>query len=219
MASVDRRAREKNETRERILAAARDLFVREGVEAVSMRKIADAIEYTPAAIYTHFADKHALMLALCDSDFGLLREAMGEAAREPDPVERLRRCGRAYIDFGFAHPHHYRFMFMTKFPAYDPKESPCEHGNPDEDAYALLLDTVRACIGQGRFREEYRDVHVVTQACWGAVHGIVSLYLTHGEDPWVNFVHARESAELLYSACIDGLLRRESAAGREGAKP
>lgn len=216
MASSDRRAREKNETREKILGAARELFVREGVDAVSMRKIADAIEYTPAAIYTHFTDKHALMLALCDSDFGLLRESMGELGDEADPVERLRRCGRAYIDFGFAHPHHYRFMFMTRFPAYDPGESPCEHGNPDEDAYALLLETVRACIVQGRFRQECRDVHVVTQVCWGAVHGIVSLYLTHGEDPWVNFVHPRESAEMLYAACIEGLLRRDSA-GREGA--
>lgn len=210
MGSIDRRAREKNETREKILAAARDLFVREGFEAVSMRKIAEAIEYTPAAIYTHFADKHALMLALCDADFGLLREAMGDATHHADPVERLRRCGRAYIDFGFAHPHHYRFMFMTKFPPYDPSESPCEHGNPDEDAYAFLLETVRACIDQERFLPECRDADVVTQVCWGAVHGIVSLYLTHGDDPWVNFVRPRESAEMLYGACVNGLLRMET---------
>lgn len=209
MTSMDRRAREKAETRRKILEAARDLFLQEGVESVSMRKIADAIEYTAAAIYVHFPDKQSLILALCDEDFGALREAMAQADGIVDPVERLRAVGRIYVDFALEHPHHYRFMFMTTHPndAKMVEQMPeCGKGNPDEDAYALLMKIVKDCIEAGRFKPQYADVRVVTQAHWAAAHAVVSLYITHGKDPWVDFTQPRETAYLLMDACMDGML-------------
>lgn len=206
MSSELRRAKQRTDTRERILAAARQLFVAQGFEAVSMRKIAAAIDYTPAAIYTHFADKTALMMALGDSDFRLLRESMREVDSIADPVDRLLAEGRAYISFAFAHPHHYRLMFMTSWPHIEPAECGIEHGNPDEDAFACLQQVVADCIAQARFRPEYNDVAQVTQACWAAVHGVVSLYITHGTDPWVNFQSPRETADILLRTHVAGLL-------------
>ncbi len=213
MGSQERRARERNATRERILAAARDLFVREGFEKVTLRRIAEAIEYTPAALYVHFEDKHALMSALCDQDFGLLREAMRTADAIEDPVERVRAIGGAYVDFALAHPHHYRFMFMTPWPSTVEAEmiiagekKAIKHGNPDEDAYAFLRHGVAACIEQGRFKEPYTDVGVVTQMCWASAHGIVSLFITHGHDPWVDFRAPQRSAHLLLDAVLDGMV-------------
>ena len=82
MGIKERREREKAEIREKILDAARDLFVSEGYEAVSMRKIADRIEYSPTAIYLHFKDKEAVMRELCDLDF--LALALG--VREDEEV-------------------------------------------------------------------------------------------------------------------------------------
>ena len=229
MGSQERRARERNATRERILAAARDLFVRDGFEKVTLRRIAEAIEYTPAALYVHFEDKRALMAALCEEDFGLLREAMRTGDAIEDPVERVRAIGAAYVDFALAHPHHYTFMFMTAWPAPEEGESidavdetkMIKHGNPDEDAYAFLRHAVAACIEQGRFKEPYTDVGVVTQMCWASAHGVVSLFITHGHDPWVDFRAPQRSAHLLLDAVLDGMVAtpRVVGAGAGAATP
>jgi len=205
MASVDRRARERAETREKILAAARRLFVEEGFEAVTLRRIAAAIEYTAPALYSHFADKQGLMLALCDADFALLRQAFARTEKIADPVERLRAVGRTYVKVAIEHPHHYRFMFMTAHPL-DPAQSKIQKGNPDEDAYAFLRATVAACIAADRFGAEYRDAEMVTQMCWGASHGVVSLYLTHSEDCWISWKNPVKTAYALVDAVVDGLV-------------
>src|SRR5919204_1809076 len=115
-ATKERRAREREETRGKILDAAREMFVDQGIEAVTMRAIADRIEYTPTAIYYHFRDKRALIEELCALDFRALARAFGRIGRIEDPVERLRRIGLAYVDFALGHPSHYRFMFMTPKP-------------------------------------------------------------------------------------------------------
>src|SRR5215471_10121676 len=96
MGSVARREREKLATRELILDAARELFAHEGYDAVTMRGIAEKIEYSPTAIYLHFADKDTLIHELCVADFQALAAAFQPIARVPDPIERIKRTGRAY---------------------------------------------------------------------------------------------------------------------------
>src|ERR1700747_187689 len=100
MGVKERRGREKSETRDKILDAARELFVAEGYEGVSMRKVAEKIEYSPTAIYVHFADKNELFHELCREDFARLQDAMRSPAMPTDPLERLRQIGRSYIEFG-----------------------------------------------------------------------------------------------------------------------
>ncbi|MBM4108420.1 MAG: TetR/AcrR family transcriptional regulator [Phycisphaerae bacterium] len=212
MTSAQRRAREKAGTRERILAAARDLVVRHGFDAVSLRDIARAIDYTAPALYTHFRDKHDLLAALCDRDFGLLRDSMRATERIKDPVARLRAIGRRYVDFAFEHPNQYRFMFMEPWPADAPAidgrpDGSIRHGDPDQDAYAFLKVAVAACIKAGRLRAEFRDTHIVTQVVWAAAHGVVSLFLTHGHDPWVSFKRPRATALKLVDAALRGMER------------
>src|SRR5947209_10993994 len=140
MGVQERRDREKQELRAKIVDAARRLFAQEGYEAVSMRKIADAIEYSPTAIYLHFADKAALFAEICGTDFGRLAGVFGELASVVDPAERIGRIGRAYVRFAIEYPNHYRLMFMT--PTTDDVVPRPEHlarrGNPDEDAYAFI---------------------------------------------------------------------------------
>src|ERR1700682_3848534 len=113
MGPKERRAREREEIRSVILDAARELFVSDGYDAVTMRRIADRIEYSPTAIYFHFKDKQTLLQELCDTDFGALAHEFQKIARIADPVDRLRQIGRAYVEFGLAYPNHYRLMFMT----------------------------------------------------------------------------------------------------------
>src|SRR6218665_2559783 len=85
--SLARRERQKAETRQAILDAARELFVADGVEATTMRAIAARIGYTPTAIYHHFRDKDALIMELCMADFTALGTALYSIGRIEDTVE------------------------------------------------------------------------------------------------------------------------------------
>jgi AcrR family transcriptional regulator len=194
-----KREKHKAASAQRMLAAARKLFLRHGFEDVSMRQIAKAARCTPGALYVHFQDKRQLLIAMMDQDFTLFASSMQACESIADPVLRLRESGRAYVRFALEHPHHYRMMFMTPTPAIAPSESTIQHGNPNEDGYCMLRQTVADCIKQERFLPKYRDVELVTQSCWSCAHGFVSLYITHSEDEWVNF---GEPLRVAY-ACLD----------------
>jgi AcrR family transcriptional regulator len=210
MGPRERKARERADVRERILDAARDMFTRDGVDAVTMRAIAERIEYSPPVIYAHFADKHALIQELCYRDYRALAQAFGRIGRIEDPVERLRRIALAYVDFALEHPEQYRFMFMTSKSADDTSVARAAmQGNPEEDAYTFLCNTVAEGIAAGRFRPEFGDVEELAQLFWGAAHGVVSLQIAKGEDPWVGWRDARETARKLAEAALQGVLREE----------
>ena len=205
MGTRERRERERQETRERIVDAARDLFATRGVEATTMRAIAERIEYTPTAIYHHFRDKDELILEICHRDFRALAQQFARIGRIDDPVERLRRIGQAYVEFAVEFPNHYRIMFMTSIPKHEHDD--LRRGNPEEDAYAFLVESVAEAIQQGRLRPELSDPHQVGQMVWGATHGIVSLHLAKCEDQWIEWRDVRETALLLNDAILRGLLR------------
>ena len=132
MGVKERREREKSETRDKSLDAARELFVTEGYEGVSMRRVAEKIEYSPTAIYVHFADKNELFRELCHQDYARLAEVFQGSAVPLDPVERLKQIGRTYIEFGMRYPNHYKFMFMTPHPPVELNdEMREERGNPE----------------------------------------------------------------------------------------
>ena len=175
MGPRERRTREREQTKSRILDAAREMFVQDGVEAVTMREIAKRIEYTPTAIYHHFRDKQALIEELCLIDFRGLAQAFGKIGRIEDPIERVRRLGAAYIDYGLEHPSHYRFMFMTPKPMLPASSLGISDDDPDSHAYGVLRATVAAGIAQGRYRPEFADPDELAQVLWAGVHGIVSL--------------------------------------------
>jgi AcrR family transcriptional regulator len=204
--TLERRDRERLETRTLILDAARELFARDGYDAVTMRAIAKRIEYTPTAIYFHFKDKLALLRELCDADFGALARRFHGIARVADPVERLRQIGMAYVEFGLDHPNHYRLMFMTPHPPLDPAESGLEKGNPEQDAYAFLKATLAEAIAAGRLRPEFHDVDRAAQTAWAGAHGIVSLHIAKCNDGWIDWRPPHETARLLIDAMIRGML-------------
>lgn len=202
MGIVERREREKLEVRTKILDAARELFAREGYDAVTMRRIADAIEYSPTAIYLHFKDKETLIRDLCEEDFASLAKAFQRIAREPDPLERIRKAGMAYVDFGSERPNHYRLMFMT--PRAHEEMRTLEKGNPEEDAYAFLERAVAEAIAKGLLRPELKDPHLVAQAAWAGVHGVISLHLAKEDDPWVDWRPLKKTAALVVDSMIEG---------------
>src|SRR5690349_17573575 len=150
-----------------------------------MRRIADRIEYSPTAIYFHFKDKEALLAELCDYDFHSFAHGFNLIAQIPDPVERLRAAGRAYVEFGLTNPSHYRLMFMTPKPAHGPDEG--AKGNPEEDAYAFLRGVLVDLQASGRMRDDLADIDLVSQSIWSMIHGVISLEIAKCNDAWVDW--------------------------------
>ena len=204
MGTKERRDRERQETREKILDAAREMFATHGIEATTMRAIADRAEYTAAAIYHHFKDKDALIIEMVHGDFRALGQQFVRFAMVKDPVERLRLIGLAYVEFAIEKPHHYAVMFMTRTPYSEPD---FDRGNPEQDAYALLLHTVTDGIEQGRFRPELNDAEQLAQMMWASVHGLVSLQIAKCDDPWIHWRDLRATSALSIDAMIRGVLR------------
>jgi AcrR family transcriptional regulator len=218
----ERRQRERDEVREKILDAALEFFANEGLEGVNMRALADAIEYSPPVIYAHFRDKDAIIQELC---YRQLRELAKKFATFGDlaPIERLRRIGYVYADFAIEHPSHFRFMFLTAHPL--PDDDAVGKGDPERNAYAFLKQTVEDVLAAGLFRPEYTDAAEIAQICWASAHGLVALQNIKGADSWIGWRDARKTARRLIDATIDGLLKpgamprsRRAPARRAGAR-
>jgi AcrR family transcriptional regulator len=204
MGSDDRRARERVEVQEKILAAARDLFVKEGIEAVSMRKIAAAIDYTAAGLYTHFKDKDELVRSLCRHDFAAFGQTMGRLGKVADPIERIAQMGMAYIRFAAEHPSHYRMMFMTPNAVARTDEDLKCGTDPKEGGYAALRHAVAEGVEAGKFR--IKDAELLTQTLWAGVHGVASLQITKVDEEWIHWRVLERRARHMVDTLLLGTL-------------
>jgi AcrR family transcriptional regulator len=180
MATSDRRERQKRELREKILDAARDLFVRDGYDAVSMKQIADAIEYSQGTLYFYFRDKEALFRELVGHDFREHARAFQKIASVADPLARLKKSAQVYADFAVAYPNHYRLLFMT---AHGPGGKDDELETPEQNSFLFLRQTIAEAIKAGLLGPAFRDADTVAEACWAAIHGVVALHLTMPDRP------------------------------------
>ena len=177
MGIAERKERQRAELREQILGAARRIVLDEGFEALTMRKIANEIEYSAATIYLYFENREAIGHQLCAEAFEHLLSYMTAVAAEPDPVLRLSAIGRAYARYGFENPEEYRLLFMTDSAFMEEVFGP-EHEGVDagQRAFDFLADTVRAAQATGRIVD--RDPTLIAEMLWTSTHGIVSLALT-----------------------------------------
>jgi AcrR family transcriptional regulator len=184
MGVKERRARQKKHLRQEILDAASELFVRNGYENVSMRRIADKIEYSPTTIYLYFKDKSELLEQVCKETFARLVQRLRKIMEQPgDPVERLKRGLLAYIEFGLENPHHYRATFMMMLPeGFDDKKLHQED-SPGMQAFAFLTRGLTECIQAGEIPAQ--NVELAAQTLWAGIHGITSLLITHEDFSWV----------------------------------
>lgn len=205
--SVARRHRQKEETRTRILDAARELFVENGIEATTMRAIAARIDYTPTAIYHHFRDKEALIAELCALDFRSLAAALRRIGDIADPLERVRRMGIAYAEFGLEKRSQYQFMFMTPTRHSLQDDGLLEKDNPEEDAYAFLVQTVEEGLKKGLFGPEFQDEHQLAQLFWSGLHGMISLHIAKCDDPWIDWRDPMTTIRLSIDVMIRGTRR------------
>ena len=203
MGIVERREREREEVRKKILDAARELFASEGYDRVTMRRIAEAIEYSPTTIYNHFEDKDDLVQSLCEEDFSRLLSFLQEGPPAESAIEFVRQLGHAYARFALAYPNHYRFMFMTpgKF------EKPKSPGSAGEQAFALARLGAQKGIESGQFEGASADA--MAQVFWATLHGAVALLITHPPDQWPLVPPVPNLVEEVVENTIRGFLKKE----------
>ena len=209
MGVKERRLREKVALREEILEAARELFVKEGYESVSMRRLAQEIEYSPTTIYLYFRDKQDLIHQLCDETFSLLIKKLKDLHLDlGDPLEGLRKAGYAYVQFGLEHPDHYRATFVIphcheEMVGLTPEELEADSGM---QCFNSLRMGVAECIRLGYFKPV--DIETTSQAIWATLHGITSLLIGNGKFPWVD---KPTLVKFTVDTMIDGLMAKPAA--------
>lgn len=184
MGVKERRARQKRVLRQEILDAASDLFVRQGYEQVSMRRIADKIEYSPTTIYLYFRDKAELLESVCNETFARLTERFQKISEQAsDPLERLRKGLMAYIEFGLVHPQQYRATFlMPHVEGIDAKKY-LREDSPGMRAFSFLRRNVAESVKAGKL--PHQDAEAASQILWAGIHGITSLLILRPDFPWV----------------------------------
>jgi AcrR family transcriptional regulator len=166
-----RQERSRDATRSEIASAALQLFLDEGFERVSMRRIAEAVGYTPGALYAYFRDKDEILYALHVEGFARLREALEVAERADRTAgERLYRAGERYLRFAFENPQLYQLMFITSRVGQRIRED--EKWEVGLDNYARLRGLVADCMAAGVMPRG--DLDAATFAIWTQVHGIAS---------------------------------------------
>jgi AcrR family transcriptional regulator len=141
-----------------------------------MRKLAEKIGCSHANLYLHFEDKEALFDCLVEESFEKFDAAMRapESLRRGDPVEMVRKMGRAYVAFGLTNQRAYEFAFLMRRPGRDKAHA----------SYERLRLLAQRCLDEKRFRP--MDVEVASQVLWAAVHGITSLLILRPGFPWAD---------------------------------
>jgi AcrR family transcriptional regulator len=171
----ERREHERQELRQLILRAAGELFLEVGYEQFSVRKLAERIGYSATTIYLYFTDKDGLFSAVFDEGFtrfiGQLRAA---AASTDDPLQRLERMERAYVQFGLHNPVYYRLMFMQRGDFLTRLSAGQQQ--PHSEALRILPQAIQQAIDAHVLRPG--DAQSMSDAVWSLLHGLVSLAIS-----------------------------------------
>lgn len=183
MGIVERKERQKESLRQEILDASREILLAKGYAQLSMRGIAERIEYSPTTIYHYFKNKDEILYCLCVEALERQFEVIhATGCDEPSPVLRLRAALRAYIDFGLAEPDRYQITYMADISRYVSMASILEQGSFATKLREFMRHRVEDVLVESGCT---RDVESVFQALWAHCHGIVSLLIGRPDFPWV----------------------------------
>ncbi len=197
MGIKERQDRERQAVRRAILNSARDLFVAEGYDNVSIRKIAEQIEYSPAALYSYFPGKDAIFFALAEEGFLLLARALRDCSEPGDePIDGIRKLMWHYYKFSRTYPEYYDLMFIDR-------SVPTITRDWDRFAFVNELMTeviqlIQRCVEAGQLAPSLNPgaaLHIV----WAAMHGAATIALSQRLAPG-------EDADLLARDTLEAVL-------------
>ena len=173
MGIAERKEREKLEIKELILLKAKEIMVNEGQEKLSIRKIAAAVEYSPATIYLYFQDKDEIIYEMMQFGCGMMAKYFDADLQEQNAAVRIRKVGEGYIRFGMENPDWYDLMFNSLQPIKHIEKCKAEWGV----GIGLFEMLVAACDEAVPAEKRKRvDPRILALQMWSNVHGLVNLY-------------------------------------------
>jgi AcrR family transcriptional regulator len=158
-------------TKDRILRAARAVLERDGIDGLSVRKVAQRAELSPMALYRHFADKDALLNALMEDGLAAW-EKIVRGIRAQDPLDWLAALGEAFLDFALTQPHRFDAAFFLPAPAA--RRFPDDFAAGRSPAIAMIMARIDQAKADGRLRDEPTLATALALAAFG--QGFVSMH-------------------------------------------
>ena len=199
MGVKEKRAKYKEDFRREILNSARELFINDGYEKFSMRRLAEKIDYSPTTIYLYFKDKDELLLAICEEVAEQFMTRLSHIrSLQGKPLEALRQALLYLVEFGFDNPNEYKVFFFMRSNVYGSQEEFMEKESMARNSYLEFRKIVQACSEAGKLRR--MDIDVLTQVLATATHGLIAMTTYSKSFPWAD-------RNALATALVGGLLR------------
>jgi AcrR family transcriptional regulator len=199
MGAKEKRHKYKEEFRREILRSARELFINEGYEKFSMRRLAEKIDYSPTTIYLYFKSRDDLLFAVCEEVAEqFLFELSHIRSVQRKPLEALRQAMLYLVEFAFDNPNQYKLFFLTKPDVYGTQEEFMKRESMARNSYVEFREIVKDCVKAGKLRRI--NIDILTQVLATAPHGLIVMSLYRDSFPWAD-------RKVLATALVDGLLR------------
>lgn len=173
MSSKERKERQKTKMKETILSATLKLFSEDGYDNVSMRRIADEVEYSVGTLYLYFKDRDEIFFELHKLGFEIFYKRQLAVQDIKDPLQRLTEHSLSYIRFAIDQPLYYDLMFISRIPTKTIKKL------QDWDSGTRTYDILKLNISQAKNAGYLKgvDVEVAAFSLWSFIHGISSLFV------------------------------------------
>lgn len=174
MGIVERKQMEKEAIRKKILDAANEILVEEGYDKLSIRKIANKIEYSPGIIYHYFKDKGEIIAFIVEEEYGRILKMISDIQlNEESPEKTLEETFRAYIELMLETPEKFRTILMNDIEVVQEKVNILGRGiSKERKSLQGLCSMIECGIEKGKFRE--MDVELTAQIIWTSTHGLIS---------------------------------------------
>jgi AcrR family transcriptional regulator len=176
MAKQRMKARHREEVRALMIAASREIVLAEGIDALTIRRVAKAIGYCGGSIYSYFDSREAIAIELVREGFERLNDYMKPAHAVADPIERLYALGNAYLRFAEEESPSFRLIFMNQAKLSDQIMAEALERHGGFNTYEFLVDAVRKVLELRNITAI--DANEIAQLCWCTAHGVATLRLT-----------------------------------------
>jgi AcrR family transcriptional regulator len=214
MGTKERREREKKDLRQRILDEALHIITAEGFAAMSMRKLAERIEYSPASIYLPFRNREQSAQELSEVGFAKLLVYLSEAVEGKETIAAFEAGCAAYVAFGLENPETYRLIFLGDSAYVKAAFAEKKENNAAGKAYEVLVNLAERLKAEG-FDGGGAGTIAVTDMVWSALHGIVSIKVWCDGFP---ATPADELVRLTAQTLLQGLRTGASVAAKASSK-
>lgn len=206
----ERKRRESEARRKHIISVVKALIKKGGAREITLRRVAEEAGFSTTVVYSLFNDKATLITQAMDEALlelvGMMKKA---SAPHHSAIDKIRACGKAYVQFGFTNPDEYVLVFMERRPHAPVEVAQVEHGNVEQDPYAFAYSLFAGLREQAVVAGSDEQLHLMTQIFWNGIHGLTSIGLVMDEgDVWTPKIDPQLHIDTLLDVLISGIVQK-----------